>query len=361
MKMILLYDKIDQKFVDIPPDKLEGPFYPAGCVEERRLTELTGLVSELVAEGGYTRCIGKTSLDTGYFGKPEDHELQRLPDGLTLFSPVIPGLFHHNTREPEYGFGMASANRAEDIPHSFKAGPDILHTELEEPARAILGQQRCESDVLILFPHEAGHGGGDLGLGQPAEIHRLAPRDYRWEERVPVGCDQDQHRVTGRFFESLQETVLGFGREFVGIPKLYADISPIRILSNRNLRCDISLWGHLLFGIDLEPLEKQNADVCNAASERATQRPRFGYKYIPSFDGPPDANYPTVFWTDVTIEQLWIGKSAELYFGNQSEKDIGGIKPVVDALKSLPVRSITQTIHSRGSQVLRYDKCRGLR
>jgi hypothetical protein len=56
------------------------------------------------------------------------------------------------------------------------------------------------------------------------------------------------------------------------------------------------------------------------------------------------------------MEYLWLGKDGELYFGNQTEKDIGDFKLVLDALKSLPVRKVVQTVHWRGSMVLRNDK-----
>jgi hypothetical protein len=117
------------------------------------------------------------------------------------------------------------------------------------------------------------------------------------------------------------------------------------------------LWGHLLFGIDIAPpLKEQNVLIRKAASHQSNKTPAFGYKYIASLNGPPDADYPTIMWNDTDIDQLRLGKSGELYFGNPTEQDIGYFKPIVDALKSLPVRSVTQTVHWRGSMVLRNDK-----
>lgn len=147
------------------------------------------------------------------------------------------------------------------------------------------------------------------------------------------------------------------GREWLGMPKFFADISSIRLIENNHLRCEASLWGHLLFGIDIAPpLKGQNALIRKAASTQSTKTPAFGYKYIASLNGPPDADYPTIMWNDINMENLWLGKSGELYFGNPTEKDIGDFKPVLDALKSLPIRKIMQTVHWRGSMVLRNDK-----
>lgn len=147
------------------------------------------------------------------------------------------------------------------------------------------------------------------------------------------------------------------GREWLGMPKFFADISPIRLMNDGHLRCEASLWGHLLFGIDLAPpFKEQNALVRRVASTQSTKTPAFGYKYIASLNGPPDADYPTIMWNDVHIEQLWLGKSGEWYFGTPTEQDISFFKPLLDALKSLPLRQVTQTVHWRGSMVLRNDK-----
>jgi acetoacetate decarboxylase len=147
------------------------------------------------------------------------------------------------------------------------------------------------------------------------------------------------------------------GREWAGMPKFFTDISSIRKLDDNHLRCEASLWGHLLFGIDIAPpLKSQNALIRKVASTQATKTPVFGYKYIASFDGPPDADYPTILWTDNSIERLQLGKTGEFYFGDPSEKDIGQFKPIIDALKSLPVREVKQTAYSWGSMVQRNDK-----
>ena len=141
------------------------------------------------------------------------------------------------------------------------------------------------------------------------------------------------------------------------MPKFYADITSIRIMEDGHLRCEVSMWGHLLFGIDVvQPLKSQNVLIRKAASTQATKTPAFGYKYIASLNGPPDADYPTIMWSDNNIEQLQLGNSGEYYIGNPTEVDIGDFKPFVDALKTLPVRKVVQTAHSFGSMVLRMDK-----
>lgn len=150
------------------------------------------------------------------------------------------------------------------------------------------------------------------------------------------------------------------GRELLGVPKLFADISPVITLPDGKLRCDASLWGHKLFGIELESLKVQNEIVCNDVARLITAHPSLCYKYIPSFDGLPDANYPTIMWTDVKVDQLWLGKEGKVFFGDAGEEDISYGKMVVDSLKSLPVLEVTSASQMRGSFILRNDKCRRL-
>jgi acetoacetate decarboxylase len=148
------------------------------------------------------------------------------------------------------------------------------------------------------------------------------------------------------------------GRDWLGMPKFFTDISSIRVMKNGHLRCEVSLYGHMLFGVDVAPpLKKQNAIICKIASNQSSKSPSFGYKYIASLHGQPDADYPTIMWTDSNIDALWLGKSGEVYFGNSSEQDIGDLQPIFEAIKSLPVRSISQVSHTSGSMVLRLDKC----
>lgn len=147
------------------------------------------------------------------------------------------------------------------------------------------------------------------------------------------------------------------GREWLGMPKFFTDISYIRRMDNGRLRCEASLWGHLLFGIEVSVSPKgQNAIVRRAASARSTKTPAFGYKYIASLNSPPDADYPTVMWSDNKIEHLQLGDAGDFYFGDTTEKDIGDFQPMIDVLKSLPVKSVKQTAYSTGSMVLRNDK-----
>jgi acetoacetate decarboxylase len=160
-------------------------------------------------------------------------------------------------------------------------------------------------------------------------------------------------------FENNTTPILG-GRELLGVPKLFADIPPLRVLPDGKLRCEASLWGHLLFGIELPPLKKQNKLVKSIAVKKINSRPWLGYKYIPSLDGPADADYPTITKNDISIKNLWMGKEGLVYFGSATEKDIYKAANIIDSLQKLTLSKLKQVIHFEGSAYLRLDLSRRL-
>ena len=181
--------------------------------------------------------------------------------------------------------------------------------------------------------------------------------------QVSTRFEGEQDQVEGDYilvmFEN-QAWPMICGREDLGIPKLYADISPIKIYPDRSLRCEASYWGHLLFSLELSPPKKQNKIVKLVAKKMINSRPWLAYKYIPSLDGPPDADYPTISYNDTDIDDLWFAKKGKVNFGNATNNEIGQIKILIDALKTLPILHVKQALHFQGSAVLRYDLSRRL-
>jgi len=155
-------------------------------------------------------------------------------------------------------------------------------------------------------------------------------------------------------FENQTLPIIG-GREDLGVPKLFADISATRMLPDGRIRCDASMWGHLLFSLEVSPLKKQSLIVRTIASRRINSRPWLAYKYIPSLDGRPDADYPTVTKNDTKIDTLWLGKKADLRFGTADPDDLAIVRPLLDALATLEIVEPVQAAHFKGSSVLRYD------
>lgn len=182
--------------------------------------------------------------------------------------------------------------------------------------------------------------------------------------QVAVRYEGEQDHTEGDLilvmFENQTWPILG-GREDLGVPKLFADIPPIRRLPDGSLKAEASLWGHLLFSLEIPSLKAQMGPVRMIANRRINSRPWLGYKYIPSLDGPPDAEYPTISYNDTRIEKLWLGKGAKLHFGTAGAEDIAHARNLLDALTTLSISQPVQALYFKGSSVLRYDLSRRLR
>ncbi len=182
--------------------------------------------------------------------------------------------------------------------------------------------------------------------------------------QVAASFDGESDHAEGDYilvmFENQTWPVIG-GREDLGVPKLFADISPIRQLSDGRIRCDASIWGHLLFSLSLSGLRSQTLPARAVAARRINSRPWLAYKYIPSLDGQADADYPTISINNTKIDRLWLGKSAQLRLGSPESDDVGPIRSMLDALSTLEVLKPVQAVHFQGSSVLRYDLSHRLR
>lgn len=252
--------------------------------------------------------------------------------------PLIRGPLWDQKNLPKHRYASV-----ESLMLQFETDPDAIPPLLPEPFKP--GKEPL---VTVMFNDNNG-------------VDFMAGGGYRFAVvSVAAQFDGEDGHLEGNYVLIMPEDrtlPIITGREWLGMPKFFTDISSIRVMEDGHLRCEASMWGHLLFGIDIAPpLKKQNALIRKAASAQASKSPAFGYKYIAAFDGPPDADYPTVMWSDNHLDQLHLGKTGEFFVEEPTEQDIGEFKPIIDALRSLPVRKVRQTVHSQGSMVLRNDK-----
>jgi acetoacetate decarboxylase len=246
-------------------------------------------------------------------------------------------------------------DKGKPIPYPEVEGLVVQYETTKEAIAALLPecyQPGAEPMVTVLFGYNNG-------------LSFLAGGDYRLATvQVAARYDGEEDHVDGDYilimFEDRTLPIVG-GREHLGVPKLFADISIIKSWPDGRLRSEASLWGHFLFSIELPDLKKKNAIVRLVANRQFNARPWLGHKFIDRLDGPPDVDYPTITRNDVKVDELWMGHSAKIDFGNLSEGDIGHVARIIEALKSLPIVRIFRTVRYRGSAVLRYDQSRQLR
>jgi acetoacetate decarboxylase len=236
--------------------------------------------------------------------------------------------------------------RVEILAVEYRIGPAAVRALLPE---CFQPAENCA--VKILFGYSDG-------------LASLAGGGFRWAAvQVTARFKNNLECVDGDYIMVMfadQTWPIICGREDLGIPQLFASISPLKNLDNGFLRCEASLWGHHLFGLELAPLQQQNAAVRLATNRKLNGNPCFGFKYIPALDGPPDAAYPILFKSEVKIDQLWEANTGRIYFGSAGTEEIGRTGAVLEVLKKLPLRKLTQAWKLRGSAVLRYDLARRL-
>ncbi|MFX1563814.1 MAG: acetoacetate decarboxylase family protein [Promethearchaeota archaeon] len=179
--------------------------------------------------------------------------------------------------------------------------------------------------------------------------------------RVAARFDGKKDHVDGDYYLILFEDhglPIVTGRELSGMPKMYGDIPPIETLSKGKMRCQTSFLGNIIFGLEIGPLKEQSKNVCEVAEKKMNERPMLGYKYIPSYEGPPDVSYPVTLRYEMKIDKLLLGNTGSVFFGELEGllKTVANpIKCGIDALKSLVVKEVKQTIQLQGSMVLRND------
>jgi len=176
------------------------------------------------------------------------------------FMPLIRGPLWDTKKVPQQRYASV-----ESLMLQYETDPDAIPPILPEPFRP--GKLPT---VTVFF---ADNNGVDFMAGGG---YRLAAVS------VAAQFDGETGHLDGDYVLVMPESntlPIITGREWLGMPKIYSDIPLIRTTKNDHLRCEASLWGHLLFGIDIAPpLRQQNTLVRKAAAMQSSRNPAFGYK-----------------------------------------------------------------------------------
>jgi acetoacetate decarboxylase len=266
----------------------------------------------------------------------------KVESGKVYNMPLIAGPFFEISNRPRYVY-----EHVDNLILRYESDPEAIQELLPECYK--VGN---EPIVTLAFSHNDG-------------VEFLSGRGYRIASvMVAARFDGETDHEEGNYvlimFEDDTLPIIG-GREHLGVPKIFADISPIKVLpKSGNLRCEVSLWGHLLYGVEVPALKRQNA-IIRGIANRTKMLPYLCYKYIPALDGPPDASYPTLWYMDTIAEQLWFGDTGKVYLGNPLEEDVSYYANLVAVLSNLPIKKVRQVIRAQGSGILRYDLYRKLK
>jgi acetoacetate decarboxylase len=159
----------------------------------------------------------------------------------------------------------------------FEKGIPIPYPEVE----GLVVQYETTKEAIAALLPDCYEPGADplvtMLFGYNNGLSFMAGGDYRLAAvQVAARYDGEEDHVEGDYilimFEDRTLPIIG-GREQLGVPKLFADISVIKTLPDGRLRSEASLWGHLLFSIDVPNLKKKNAVIRLVANRQFSERP----------------------------------------------------------------------------------------
>jgi acetoacetate decarboxylase len=156
----------------------------------------------------------------------------KIEPGKVYNMPLVAGALFDISDRPRYVY-----EHVENLILQYQTDPDAIQELLPE-----CYQVGKEPTVTLAFSHNDG-------------VEFLSGRGYRIATvMVTARFDGEKDHEEGNhvivMFEDDTLPIIG-GREHLGVPKIYADISPIKTLpEGGHLRCEVSLWGHLLYGVD---------------------------------------------------------------------------------------------------------------
>ena len=169
--------------------------------------------------------------------------------------------------------------------------------------------------------------------------------------------------VTGDYmlvlWENLTDPILT-GREKQGMPKIYGDIEDHSIFDGV-WSTTLSNRGQTLLNIEASDLTTMAGDELEKLKANGLDGTMLGWKHIPgeTSGSEPMLSYATEFPTSTKIQSAWSAKG-HLQWRPQQWKDNPTQAHIVNALHSLPVKSIESCTVTEASKILKVGKVRRL-
>ncbi len=142
---------------------------------------------------------------------------------------------------------------------------------------------------------------------------------------------------------------LAAGREFQGLPKLMGRIDIHQAAEHATFGC--AEYDAELLRASVTDLTPMSEDKLDAIRKAGTAVPTFGWKYIASPMGEPDADYVTVNYTRWSYDRAWTGAgTAEFLRPSFTDAPYGA--KVAAALADLPVLRWRRAFVGEGTVII---------
>jgi hypothetical protein len=233
-----------------------------------------------------------------------------------------------------------------DMPASF--GPSAMPAVSRGGTGWVAGvsfetEREALADLLPPFYELTETPSVQLSYARLDEVDWLGGRSYSLlAVNIPVVYRGEQQTIAGPFASVVWEddchSIIA-GRDYLGIPKLYADIPQVSV-GESSFRVSCSLYGTELLGITFSDMEAQPQEVVDYASAESSTWHWLGWKHVPGTplegaSAEPDASYPTMVTQGNTYDKAWSG-SAEITF-NADSVDIPISGRIANRLAQLPI------------------------
>lgn len=189
-------------------------------------------------------------------------------------------------------------------------------------------------------------------------VEFMAGRGYRVASVLVRAAYQRQDGPSGDFVVAMFEDdclPIVLGRELLGLPKLFADIS-IEDRPDCSMVCEASMWGHTLFSLETGPLEPRERLPEPAAGPPSL----LGMRSFPDPVSGELLGEPLLTPVEAALGEIALGTRAEVTWGLAGPGDVACVAGLLDALRTLAVDEPVVVVRSVMSRILRTDQIQRL-
>jgi len=174
-----------------------------------------------------------------------------------------------------------------------------------------------------------------------SDVDYLAGGGY---QEVTVGIsamlETDDGRVRGSYMPVVwvdEHIPIQIGREFLGYAKVPGELADVRRTAD-TAHFELSERGTVLLegqATGLAPVPAERLEAMRAAAKETSV---LGWKYIPSVDGEPDADYPLQIMLEFDWAEVFAGEGS-ITFATPAWAEAPVASRIVEALSRLPKRT----------------------
>ncbi len=217
----------------------------------------------------------------------------------------------------------------------------MFETDPERAARLLPPGFEVTDPATVIVLHQENRG-----------VHFMAGRGYNLVGvNLAARFVGEEDDCTGSFALVMWESEfipVVLGREFLGVPKLVAEVSDIRSWNERRL-FTVSEYGTKLLDVEVSGLAALDGQGVAAVKQRLDGSQWMGWRYLPAPGGPDaEVSYPTAIEVGRELDAAWFG-AGNVEFHPATREQAPASHLVASALASLPILNDPVAIVTHGS------------